>query len=212
MNNSGYIIALSGPSGIGKGFVKETIRRRYPGMLELTVVTTRSRRTSDRIDRETDIPVDVFLKQRNEGEIILAHQPFGEQHDWYGFRRSQIDDGLMRSECMLTEIHPDNIDPFYELYPSSLFVFGFIAPENYIRKNLQARDTEPQTEQERRIQQSMHEMNQIRHWQDQGRIIRLFDFSNPSLRASIASEMVDHINMLRGGIELPRIRMERGDI
>lgn len=212
MNNSGYIIALSGPSGIGKGFVKEAIRRRYPGMPELTVVTTRSRRPSDGVDRETDVPIAMFLKQQNEREIILAHQPFGIQHDWYGFRRSQIDQGLNRGECMLTEIHPDNINPFYELYPSSLFVFGFIAPENYIRKNLQARDTEPQTEQERRIQQSIYEMNQIRHWQDRGRIIRLFDFSNPSLWVSIASEMVDHINILRGGIELPRVRKERGDI
>jgi len=134
MNNSGYIIALSGPSGIGKGFVKDAIRRRYPGMPELTVVTTRARRPSDGIDRETDVPADVFLKQRNEGEIILAHQPFGEQHDWYGFRKSQIDNGLMRGECILTEIHPDNIGPFHEIYPSSLFVFGFIAPESIYAK------------------------------------------------------------------------------
>jgi len=55
-------------------------------------------------------------------------------------------------------------------------------------------------------------MNQIRHWQEKGRIMRLYDFSNPSLRDSIASEMVDHINMLRGGIELPRVRKERGDL
>ena len=178
MNNLGYIIALSGPSGIGKGFVKETIRRRYPGIAELTVVTTRTRRPSDGVDRETDVPLETFLTQRDEGKIILAHQPFGAGRDWYGFRRSQIDQGLNRGNCMLTEIHPDNIGPFHELYPSSLFVFGFVAPEHYIRKNLQSRATESPTEQERRIQQSIHEMNQIYHWQDHGHIMRLFDFSN----------------------------------
>lgn len=210
MTNSGYIIALSGPSGIGKGFVKEAIHRRYPGISELTVATTRSRRTSDEIDRETDIPVEVFLKQRDEGKIILTHQPFGEQHDWYGFHRSQIDKGLNKGDCMLTEIHPDNIGPFHDLYSSSILIFGFVAPEDYIRKNLQSRATESPIEQERRIQQSIHEMNQIYHWQNHGHIMRLFNFSNSGLRDSIASEIVSHINILRGGLELPRVRRERG--
>lgn len=113
---------------------------------------------------------------------------------------------------MLTEIHPDNIGPFHDLYSSSILIFGFVAPEDYIRKNLQSRATESPIEQERRIQQSVHEMNQIYHWQNHGHIMRLFNFSNSSLRDSIASEIVSHINMLRGGLELPKIRRERGEI
>jgi guanylate kinase len=59
---SAKIIALVGPSGVGKNFVKEAIKKKYPELKELTVYTTRKRRESDGIDRKTDIDVNDFLQ------------------------------------------------------------------------------------------------------------------------------------------------------
>ncbi|MEA2065207.1 MAG: hypothetical protein U9O66_02840 [Patescibacteria group bacterium] len=84
---SGKIIALVGPSGVGKNFAKQAIKNQFPELSELTVFTTRARRSSDGLDRKTDISVDNFLKMKKERKIIVAHQPFGPDSDWYGFSK-----------------------------------------------------------------------------------------------------------------------------
>jgi len=154
----GKIIALVGPSGVGKNFAKQAIKDQFPGLSELTVFTTRSRRSSDGSDRGTDISVDDFLKMQKEGKIIAVHQPFGPDSDWYGFFKEQISKLLENQKQILTEIDPDNIALFKKLYGSRVFTIALIAARKYLEHNLKSRGSEKDIDRDIRLNKAVDEI------------------------------------------------------
>jgi len=158
---SGKIIALVGSSGVGKNFTKQAIKNQFPELSELTIYTTRSKRPSDGLDRKTDIAIDDFLKMKKKGKIIAAHQPFGTEGDWYGFSREQIDKMLENNELILTEIHPDNISLFKELYGNNVFTIALIAEKEYLEHNLKLRDSETKIDRKLRLNSATNEIKTI---------------------------------------------------
>jgi len=169
---SGKIIALMGPSGVGKNFAKQAIKNKFSGISELTVFTTRSRRPSDGIDRETDIPVENFFEMQKEGKIIAGHQPFGPDGDWYGFSKEQIDELLAQGKRILTEIHPDNLQLFKQLYGDNVFAVALTAKIEYLRHNLESRASEKDNEIEARLSKAIDEIESIERLREEGLINR----------------------------------------
>lgn len=157
----GKIFGLTGPSGVGKGFIKTHIRTLCPSLQELTVVTTRERRTEDGVDRDSGKPVALFLQGKTDGSIIFAHQPFGSEGDWYGFYSKQIQELLSHGAQILTEVHVDNIEPFKHLFPKETFLLGLIADKDYLSVNLQGRGTETPEQQLHRVQCAITEVERI---------------------------------------------------
>lgn len=172
---SGKIIALVGPSGVGKNFAKQAIKDRFPNLSELTIYTTRSRRTSDGIDRETDISVENFLKMVDENKIIAAHQPFGINGDWYGFSKEQIDKMLENNDLILTEIHPDNMSLFKKLYGKNVFAIALTAKKEYLEHNLKERDSEKEADRNLRLNSAINEINIIQRMQKEGLINKIIE-------------------------------------
>jgi len=164
---SGKIIALIGPSGVGKNFAKQAIKDKFPQLVELTVYTTRNKRSSDGLDRKADIPVSDFLRMEQKGEIIAAHQPFGQEGDWYGFFRKQIDEMLDNNNLILTEIHPDNILLFKKLYGDKVFTVALTAEKDYLDHNLRSRGSEKDTDREVRLNRAIDEIKTIQEmWKE----------------------------------------------
>ena len=172
---SGKIIALVGPSGVGKNFAKQAIKDKFPQLLELTVYTTRAKRSSDGLDRKADIPVSDFLKMEQEGEIIATHQPFGPEGDWYGFSRKQIDEMLDNNNLILTEIHPDNILLFKKLYGDKVFTVALTAEKNYLEHNLRLRGSEKDIDREVRLNRAFNEIKTIQEMWKEKLIDRVTD-------------------------------------
>ncbi|MDP2684837.1 MAG: hypothetical protein Q8P20_07425 [bacterium] len=164
---SGKIIALVGPSGVGKNFAKQAIKDKFPQLVELTVYTTRNKRSSDGLDRKADIPVSDFLKMEQEGKIIAAHQPFGSKGDWYGFIRKQIDEMLDNNDLILTEIHPDNILLFKKLYGDKVFTVALTAEKDYLEHNLRSRGSEKDIDLEVRLDRAFDVIKTIQEmWKE----------------------------------------------
>lgn len=164
---SGKIIALVGPSGVGKNFAKQAIKDRFPQLVELTVYTTRNKRPSDGLDRKGDIPSGDFLRMKQKREIIAAHQPFGSEGDWYGFFRKQIDEMLDNNNLILTEIHPDNILLFKELYGDMIFTIALTAEKDYLEHNLRSRGSEKDIDREVRLDRAFDEIKTIQEmWKE----------------------------------------------
>ena len=138
----GKIIALTGPSGVGKDYTKKVLKKRFPRFLELTVLTTRKRRPSDGKDRKTNISQSLFLKMKTDKEIIAAHQPFGAKGDWYGFSKKEVDKLFNSNKTILTEVHPDNIITFKKLYKDKISIIALIAEKEYLENNLKLRESE----------------------------------------------------------------------
>lgn len=53
------LIALSGPSGIGKGFIKEKLLREYPDIKEIQWITTRKLRSTESRSMSKIYTIDV---------------------------------------------------------------------------------------------------------------------------------------------------------
>jgi len=192
MATQGVLIGLTGPSGVGKGYVKEHLKSVFPDFVELSVVTTRSRRITDGVDRETDVPPELFLARRESGEIIFAHQPFGLTGDWYGFQQQQLLDHFSAGHAILTEVHIDNAEPFHIRFPDQVSLFGLVADEAYLRDNLDHRNTEGIEGKEIRLHQALSEMERIRNLHAAGVVADIIPVSaeNRKIMPSIVEQKV----------------------
>ncbi len=165
----GKIIALVGPSGVGKDFSKKAIKKQLIHFSEPTVYTTRPRRVSDGKDRKT-ISLRDFSEMKDQGKLIGAHQLFGKEGHWYGFSREEIDQFLEKGETVLTEIHPDNVRIFKKIYQEKLFTVALMAEQEYLEHNLRSRRSEQEEEIKRRITDSQKEVETIKELREAGLI------------------------------------------
>lgn len=196
---SGKIIALVGPSGVGKNFAKQAIKDRFPQLVELTVYTTRNKRPSDGLDRKADILVGDFLRMEQKGEIIAAHQPFGSEGGWYGFFRKQIDEMLDNNNLILTEIHPDNILLFKELYGDKIFTIALTAEKDYLEHNLRSRGSEKDIDREVRLDRAFDEIKTIQEmWKEKliDRVIEVGWDNRENLSEIVVNEVLREIEPL----------------
>lgn len=200
------IIGLTGPSGVGKGFIKNHLRIYYPELTELTVVTTRSRRQSDSRDRETDVPVTMFLQRENSGEITFAHQPFGTNGDWYGFIADELSRATDPHMLVLTEIHVDNAPTFKQRYGENIVIVGLTADQGYLEQNLSLRDTETPENRSSRLNRANQEVIKIQQLYESGAIDTLIDV-HAGVRGELAAMAQASIEVL-----IKDCRAKEGDL
>jgi len=81
------IISFSGPSGIGKGFVKEHLLRIYPHIGELVWFTTRFPRSNEKQGNRIHISSSEFNKLSEVGDLVLVQHLYGHR---YGLKRESL--------------------------------------------------------------------------------------------------------------------------
>lgn len=183
------IFGLVGPSGIGKGFVKEVLLKSFPETFsELKVVTTRPVRPSDGVDRLPGLSPEQFLEMAGNGEILFAHQPFGESSHWYGFMASSFSG----KKPVVTEVHVDNVKLFRGKFPSELLLIALIGDPEYLAANMKQRgDTSYEIEQ--RLKNAVEEVTAIALLH-QGKLIDYVIPVNFSNRDTLANSVVNLIS------------------
>jgi len=151
------IIALSGPSGIGKGYVKKQLLRLYPCIQELEWFTTRPLRTNEQVGgNRTNVSVSEFRHMADVGELVLIQNLFGYR---YGLR---MEDLLPTDDIKLTELHPDNISKALKINPA-IIAIGFVTFDiSLLHKRLTViRKTESLVEIEKRVAMAEGEIRTI---------------------------------------------------
>lgn len=140
------VIAFCGPSGIGKGFIKEQLLQTYSFIEELVWFTTRPLRPNEEQGNRISVPLYKFNQLDEDGELILVQDLFGHR---YGLKR---DDLLPNLRIRITELHPDNLKKALKINPA-IIAIGFITNEHsLLQKRLSAvRNTESPAEIDQRI-------------------------------------------------------------
>lgn len=151
------IISLSGPSGIGKGFIKECILQTYPHIQELVWFTTRPLRSNEQQGgNRINVSFPEFNQMAGFGELVLVQDLFGHR---YGLRKEDL---LPSSHTKLTELHPDNLLEALRINPA-IFAIGLVTFDlSLLHKRLSAvRKTESPAEIEKRVATAKGEIETI---------------------------------------------------
>lgn len=153
------IIALCGPSGIGKGYFKETLIRHYPRAREIVWYTTRPLRPGEKNRKE--ISEAEFLELQEKGELALEQGMFGHR---YAVKKSDL---LERGGIYLTEIHPFVLETAKEINPD-IVAIGLVTDDfDLLRDRLaNRRKTETPEEIERRLEAAKLEIEAVKEKPD----------------------------------------------
>lgn len=193
------VIALCGPSGVGKGYTKNLIMSSLSDIkfAEPIVATTRPARPNDGISRLSGLTEKQFLTMVEVGMIVLPHRPFGEGTDLYGFVATSLN-----KENLLTEVHPSIIDEFINYFKDSdVMIYALKASEQFLLKVLKDRgDTKNVS---LRIFKSKSEIAQIEKAKQKGQISEVLEV-NFENRDTVQKQIVDAI---KTKLIVPRLKV-----
>lgn len=149
------IIALSGPSGIGKGYAKEAILKVNPEVKEAVWYTTRELRPGEK-NRKSISNIE-FDAMEHAGKLVLIQEMFGHR---YAMCKEDL---TATEDVILTEIHPYVAQEAKKNNPDIVLI-GMVTDDiELLRERLSVRrKTESPEEIERRLQTAMTEIAAIR--------------------------------------------------
>ena len=111
------ILSLTGPSGIGKGYIKSAIKSRF-GVEELPFYTTRLHRPSD---DESRIYVEdkEFSRMEYEGRMTFVNRIFRYR---YGLVSSDVRRLYTQDRRFLLEMYFENVERFRQMFPDAKMI------------------------------------------------------------------------------------------
>lgn len=141
MKERGLLIVLSGPSGVGKGTVRQAIFSQQDTKFEYSIsVTTRNLR-----EGEVD-GVDYFFKSRDEFERMIENNKLLEWAEYvgnyYGTPVDYVEQTLQEGKDVFLEIEVQGALQVRNAFPEGLFIF--LAPPSLseLKNRIVTRGTE----------------------------------------------------------------------
>lgn len=149
------LISTTGPSGIGKGFVKQILLNCHPEIKELRWTTTRQSRGEE--TNRTFVSLNQFQSMKTNEELILVQELFGHS---YGLQKCLFETNA--NQVLLTELHIENLLELrsLEIYPLAIGLVPISL--EFLRQRLEScRATEKPAEIELRLKAAETEIQQI---------------------------------------------------
>lgn len=179
LEQKSLVVALCGPSGAGKSFLTKAILEAYPSQFFIPrVCTTRQPRGNTAELNRRFLSEDEYREEVSQKKIVLDHQPFSE-HDSprYGF----LNEDLIGSGGLLTEVHPTIIEPFVSYFENSpRLLIGVELPFTELVENLRKRDVSVENSDDffdLRVKKMREEASMIRDAHSQGLIDELVTYT-----------------------------------
>lgn len=126
MNRSSNILLISGPSGIGKDFLANSLVAEGKHK-KILMTTTREIRTGEKdgIDYEF-LNIDQYHKVQQIGDFFMDNEFFGNS---YSIRTSAVDTVIREGKTAIGIIYTPKIPQFLSQYPNAYTVFLY--PDNF---------------------------------------------------------------------------------
>lgn len=116
----GFIITLSGISGVGKSYFIKSMTERFESFEKLKAVTTRERR-KDEVEGVDKFFLDLnsFEEKNKNGEMITVNNVFGNMYGYYKKDIDKIDSGTF----LITELYYKEVENFKKEHPNTISVY-----------------------------------------------------------------------------------------
>ena len=140
MMNKGFLVVLSGPSGVGKGTVKKILTERIEEMCVAVTATTRLPRPGE-VEGKS-----YYFKTVEEFERLVAEDAFIEHVTTYGNRYGSLKSEVRRlidlGKIVIMEIDVKGAVKIKEQMPEALFIFVMPPSKEELERRIRGRATE----------------------------------------------------------------------
>jgi guanylate kinase len=159
-NETGHLVIISGPSGVGKSTVVQRLMGECPLPLELSVsATTREPRQGEANGVSYHfLSFDEFERRRAAGEFLECFEPYGNGV-WYGTLRETVATGLTAGKWVLLEIEVNGALEVMRQFPDAISIFLLPESEKVLEERLQARNSESEESLRRRLARAKYELS-----------------------------------------------------
>ena len=153
----GLLIILSGPSGVGKGTVREQLFKEESLNLAYSIsMTTRYKRPGERegIDYFF-VDVDTFKKKIEQGELLEYAQFVG---NYYGTPKAYVDQLLDEGKNVVLEIEVQGALQVMKKVPDALTIFLVPPSMEELERRIRGRKTEAESVMQERLAKAEREI------------------------------------------------------
>ncbi|MEO0949504.1 MAG: guanylate kinase [Cyanobacteria bacterium J06641_5] len=156
MQQTGTLVVISGPSGVGKGTLVQALLERQPQLHLSVSATTRAARAG-----ETD-GVDYYFWTRDRFEAAIAAGEFLEHAEYagnyYGTPQGPIAEKLNGGQAVLLEIELVGARAVRQVFPTALSIFLLPPSLEVLETRLRERGTDDNAAIGRRLERARAEI------------------------------------------------------
>jgi guanylate kinase len=155
----GILFILSGPSGVGKGTVLDSLLQDYDGVKYSVSATTRKPRENE-VDGQDYffLSQDKFFENKEKDEFIECAKV---HNNYYGTPKRYVDQSLAKGNDIILEIDIQGAKQVRERYPDAVFIF--LVPPSFeeLKNRLKKRDTEDNKSKKVRLKNAKKEISEV---------------------------------------------------
>ncbi len=152
----GVVVAVSGPSGVGKGTVIARLQELAPSVLHSVSVTTRPMRAGEKEG------VDYYFRTREQFDAMLARGEILEHDEYcgncYGTPKAPVVDAIGAGHDVVMDITVPGSLTVFERFPEAVGVFLLPPSFSELRSRLRKRGTEDDKAMEARLAKAVEEV------------------------------------------------------
>lgn len=139
-DESGILFILSGPSGVGKGTVRQRLFEEQTDLQYSISMTTRNKRPGEQEG------VDYFYRSKEEFEKMIEGNQFIEYakyvNNYYGTPKQYVEETLAKGKDVFLEIEVQGALQVKENFPQGVFIFLFPPSLDELKNRIVGRGTE----------------------------------------------------------------------
>jgi len=158
----GILFVLSGPSGVGKGTVRQRLFERTNNLKYSISATTRAMRPGEKDG------VDYFFKSKSEFKRLIDQNKLLEYaqyvNNYYGTPRKYVKETLASGHDVFLEIEVQGALQVKQNFPQGVFIFLFPPSLEELKKRITSRGTESEDLVSHRLQKANQEINMMDYY------------------------------------------------
>ncbi len=155
VSDSGLLIFVSGPSGVGKSTICRRLATDLPAEFAVSATTRRGKPQDAQGKRYEFIDEEVFRQRLEADEFLEYAFVFG---NWYGTLKKPVVDGLKHGRTILLEIDVQGAIIVHKLFPHAMGVFILPPNEEDLLKRLRERGRDDEATILRRFTEAQQEI------------------------------------------------------